>query len=84
MRGALDRIPHLGEHGKVLVLHDGCSVGGQTSFLQRREKIVQVDTAETNTHNPLSSFIGQHGAQVACVFASQFSGFQQLQGNEFE
>lgn len=37
---------YLGQHGEVLVLHDGRSVGGQAALLQTREEVVQVDAVD--------------------------------------
>lgn len=37
---------YLGQHGEVLVLHDGGSVGGQAALLQTGEEVVQVDAVD--------------------------------------
>lgn len=42
---------HLGQHGQVLVLHNGGPVGGQAALLQAGEQVVQVHTVgRVNTH----------------------------------
>lgn len=48
----------------MLVLYNGCSVGGEPSFLQTGEQVVQMNTVETgNINRAVRSKMADDGSQ---------------------